>query len=72
MTLGQGYDEEFHGNGTLQCYGKMIVQLDKPRPGARAGQGKFSCMPWFSPTVLPQGFIIDGDDNSHWVRPFLD
>merc|ERR1712110_387348 len=60
-------NEQFHGNGTVQCFGKMVVVLDKPRPGSREGLGTLSCLPWFSPTVAPQGFIIDGDDNSHWV-----
>merc|ERR1711963_431829 len=59
--------EHFSGNGTIHCFGRMTVQLDVPRPGARSGKGNLTCSPWFSPTVAPQGFIIDGEDNSHWV-----
>ena len=63
-------NEEFHGNGTARCFGRMVVTLDKPRPGSREGMGHLSCLPWFSPTVAPQGFIIDGEDNSHWVSSY--
>ena len=67
-TLGDLY-EEFHGEGKLMCYGEMVLNTTDVNTPAfiHRGNGSVHCKPYFSPTPAPEGFIIDGDDNSHWV-----
>ena len=54
----------------LECMGNMVVTLTEDHD---EGDGTAECRPVFEDPdhgipLVPQGFIADGDDGSHWVN----